>query len=109
MADIEKVKEEIKKNLAIPPEAHVEKLFEKLDPQKTGFISVDAFLKVCEEMGKKHEGLPKDPHEEEHKKKFKELVEKNQTQGKMSKAQATTLFTALLNGIKEHLEHECHC
>ncbi|MCQ2820197.1 MAG: hypothetical protein MJ252_23265 [archaeon] len=103
MADMEKVKEQMKKALEVPVETHVQKLFEKLDPQNTGSITVEAFVAAGKEFQKQFEGLPKDPKEEEHKKAFEELLAKNQTDGKMNKAQATAIFTTILEGIKKHM------
>ena len=112
MSDIEKVKAEIKKGLEVPVETQVEMLFKKCDPQNTGFVAVDSFMAALKEVQegfkKKFEGmnLPKDAHEEAHKAHFAELLKANQTDGKMSKAQATSLFTAMMKGLKEHLEKD---
>ena len=110
MADLEKVKADIKKALEVPVETQVDMLFKKCDPQNTGFVTVEAFMgavaQMQEGMKKKYEGmnLPKDPKEEEHKAQFQQLVQANQTDGKMSKAQATNLFTTVINGIKAQLK-----
>ena len=93
-------KEEILKKVKDPNSVKeaVEKAFEVLDKDKSGFIDKNEFAKALKELGKKH-NLP-EPTEEQVAE-GKKILEK--INGKISKEDLTKIFNAIFKKIEEHL------
>ena len=96
-------KAEVLKKLADPAAAAkeaAEKFFAACDPNKTGFITKEDYLKKSAEFAKEKQ-LPEGT--EEQKAGFLKLVDEHTKDGKISKEGLTTILTEIFKGIVAHL------
>ncbi len=97
-------KEEVLKKLADPAAAAkeaTEKFFAACDPNNTGFITKEDYLKKSAEYAKEKQ-LPEGT--EEQKAGFLKLVDANVKDGKISKEGLTAILTEIFKGVVEHLK-----
>ena len=78
----------------------VTKFFAELDKDNTGFISVEGFYKLSEQMRIQFKAPEMN---EERKKIFDECVNKNSTDGKMTKEGLAVVMQTFFKGVEEYI------
>jgi Ca2+-binding EF-hand superfamily protein len=95
-------KEEMLKRVTDPqmvPNA-VNKFFTELDPENTGFITVDAFLVKSREFGEKLNA----PKSEAQQKGFADLVAKNSADGKLTRDNLKTIMELFFQNVAAYIK-----
>ena len=79
----------------------VQKFFTELDKDNTGYISVEGFYQLSEQMRIQFKAPEM---QEERKKVFDECVNKNSTDGKMTKENLTVVMQTFFKGVEEYIK-----
>lgn len=97
-------KEEMLKKLSSPQMAtnSVNKFFADLDPENTGFITVEGFFKRADELTKQYKAPDGG---EAQKKAFEEVVAKNSTDGKMTRENLQVVMELFFKNVVAHMQN----